>query len=476
MKIFKKTISFIVIIMLVASLFSFNVCAASAQITGAGEYEVGKSFSVTVKFNADATLYAVEADVSYNSSVLQLLSVSGADYNANGGTIKIVDDGFSAAKPSKTSSYTLNFKAIAAGNSNIAVSLLGGGEAESKASATAAVKVVTPKPSANANLSSIKLNKGSLSPAFNAATTNYSATVKYDVDEITITASVADGKARCTGAGTFALEVGNNEKILTVTAENGTRKTYTVNIKRMTEQETLDAEQAERDANPLLVVIDGNDYKIVNDLTNVKIPTGFVKATEVRKESEITVLNDAAGEYQLVYLVDANGENGAFYKHDANDNFTKLVYVNIGEKMYIIEAFDTPDELPDDYKYSNCVISGVEVKSIGYADEKLKDFNILNCYVDGAVSYYRLDSIDGTMQRAVDFDIALENKDTEEITSNEIENQSQNNSKITKKGLLVIGLVALVAVILVVLAIVLIIKIASSGKKDDQDQEQEEEI
>ena len=92
----KTILSFIVIIMLTVSAFAFNVSAASATVSGAGEYEVGKSFSVTVNFNADATLYAVEATVNYNSSVLRLDSVSGADYNVGNGSVKIVDDGFSA--------------------------------------------------------------------------------------------------------------------------------------------------------------------------------------------------------------------------------------------------------------------------------------------------------------------------------------------------------------------------------------------
>ena len=168
----KTILSFIVIIMLTVSAFAFNVSAASATVSGAGEYEVGKSFSVTVNFNADATLYAVEATVNYNSSVLRLDSVSGADYNVGNGSVKIVDDGFSATKPSKSSSYTLKFTAVAAGNSPISASILGGGEAESRASASAAVSVVTPKPSSNANLASIKLSAGSLSPAFNANPTH----------------------------------------------------------------------------------------------------------------------------------------------------------------------------------------------------------------------------------------------------------------------------------------------------------------
>ena len=138
-KIIKSLISAVTVLCLAVSVFTLNVSAASVSVSGGGQYEVGKSFSVTVKFNADATLYAVEADISYNSSVLRLNSVSGADYNVANGTVKIVDDGFTATKPSKSSSYTLNFTAIAAGNSNISATVLGGGEASSKATGTAAI-------------------------------------------------------------------------------------------------------------------------------------------------------------------------------------------------------------------------------------------------------------------------------------------------------------------------------------------------
>lgn len=322
-KTLKTLISIVIIMMLTVSVFAFSVSAASVTVTG-GQYNVGASVNVTVRFSADAALYAVEADISYNSSVLRLNSVSGADYNVGNGTVKIVDDGFTASKPTTTSSYTLNFTAIAAGNSNITASVLGGGAATSRASGSATITVVTPKPSSNANLASIKLSAGALSPAFSPNTTNYSATVSYGVDSITITGSVADGGATYAGGGTFALNLGDNSRTLTVTAADGTKKSYTINIKRMTEQETADAEAAAREANPNLVVINNTDYNIVSDTALIAVPSGFVAATEIRKEAELPVIKDASGKYTLWYLTDANGENGDFYTRDENDNFTRL--------------------------------------------------------------------------------------------------------------------------------------------------------
>lgn len=473
-KTFKTLLSLIFVIAITVSALTLNVSAASATISGAGEYEVGKTFSVTVRFSADATLYAVEADVSYNSSVLRLNSVSGADYNVGNGSVKIVDDGFSATKPSKTSSYTLSFTAIAAGNSNISVSVLGGGEATSKAAASAAVKVITPKPSSNANLSSIKLSSGSLSPAFNPNTTSYTATVKYSVDSITVTGSVADGGATYTGGGTFALNVGDNSRTLTVTAADGSKKSYTINIKRMTEQETADAEQAARDANPLLVVINDVDYTIVNNFEGITIPTGFTQGTATRKESEITVLNDEKGKYQLCWLTDADGENGAWYKRDENDNFTKLAYIYDNDTMYIIEKIDIATELPNGYKLTKDTIDGVEVDVIVYEDEALCDFGIYNCYIAGQTegAYYRYDVIEGTMQRAVAFFVELLNVENAEDTDAELQ---QNDGKfawftnMNKTGKIVFAIIVFAAVVLIAAAIILIVKIAAS--RDDYDDE-----
>lgn len=465
----KALLSLLIVVMLTVSVFTFNVSAASATISGTGEYEVGKSFSVTIRFNADDTLYAVEADVSYNSSVLRLNSVSGADYNVGNGTVKIVDDGFSATKPSKTSSYTLSFTAIAAGNSPISVSVLGGGEATSKASASAAVTVVTPKPSSNANLASIKLSSGSLSPAFNANTTSYNATVKYSVDTITITGAVADGGATYVGGGTFGLEVGDNQRTLTVTAADGTKKSYTINIKRMTEQETLDAEQAERDANPLLVIINNVDYTIVNNFEGISIPAGFAQGTATRRDTEIAVLNDEHGEYQLYWLVDSNGENGAFYTRDENDKFTRVNCIRANGKLYIIEELDS-DIIPADYVAANRTIDGEDVEVYAYLDEALKDFYVVKCYVEGTRAYYRFDSVEGTVQRAAEFDLAVKNANTTPVEEEQDTGKLAWFTNMNTTGKTVFIIIVLVAVILIAVAILLIVKIASTRDRDFEEE------
>lgn len=85
----------------------------------------------------------------------------------------------------------------------------------------------------NANLSNITLSAGSLS--FNAATTEYDVVVENAVSSITVTATAESAKATVVvdPSGSVSLTAGAKTSItIYVTAEDGTPKTYTVNVTR----------------------------------------------------------------------------------------------------------------------------------------------------------------------------------------------------------------------------------------------------
>ena len=86
----------------------------------------------------------------------------------------------------------------------------------------------------DAYLSGIKLNNGSieLSPEFNRNKTEYEAYVSYDVDKIDISAEKSNIRSNVVGTGESALEIGDNNFKLIVTAEDGTKMTYNVNVIR----------------------------------------------------------------------------------------------------------------------------------------------------------------------------------------------------------------------------------------------------
>ncbi|WP_311230734.1 MULTISPECIES: IPTL-CTERM sorting domain-containing protein [unclassified Acidovorax] len=97
-------------------------------------------------------------------------------------------------------------------------------------------------PSSNANLSSLALSAGTLSPVFASGTTSYTAGVPFNTTSLTVTPTVADATARVTvngvtttsgnASGAIALAVGNNTITTVVTAQDGTTKTYTTTVTR----------------------------------------------------------------------------------------------------------------------------------------------------------------------------------------------------------------------------------------------------
>ena len=86
--------------------------------------------------------------------------------------------------------------------------------------------------SSNADLSNLGVTGYTISPSFDKDTLTYNVTVPSDVDKATITAELADDRASLTGTGEQNLTYGENSFPVKVTAEDGTEKTYTVNITR----------------------------------------------------------------------------------------------------------------------------------------------------------------------------------------------------------------------------------------------------
>jgi len=82
----------------------------------------------------------------------------------------------------------------------------------------------------DATLGSLTVSSGTLMPAFNPNTTNYTVIVSSDVSSIMIGATANNSAATVSGIGTKLLNIGNNTFDIVVIAEDGTSKTYTVTV------------------------------------------------------------------------------------------------------------------------------------------------------------------------------------------------------------------------------------------------------
>lgn len=235
-----------------AQAFTMSVSAPSTATKGSNitlTYTASNLGSITNGFDG------YEGYINYDSSKLEFVSatnsVSGWVIYTSKLTNKIKFMGYddnppNNAKNSDTQIFKATFKVLstaASGDTTLTMDTIKGSTGSgakivgSDFSKTITIGEPEPQKSSNANLSSLSLtNNGNviaLSPAFNKGTTSYTVNVNSDVDKVNVAATLEDSKAKITsGLGEKTLSYGNNSVSVVVQAENGSKKTYNVNIVR----------------------------------------------------------------------------------------------------------------------------------------------------------------------------------------------------------------------------------------------------
>lgn len=84
-------------------------------------------------------------------------------------------------------------------------------------------------------LASLGISGYSLTPSFDGGTTEYSLIVENSVTSVAVSASAVRSDSGISGTGTIGLSVGTNTIPVTVTAQNGSTRTYTITVVRKNE-------------------------------------------------------------------------------------------------------------------------------------------------------------------------------------------------------------------------------------------------
>lgn len=461
-KIFKNLLSLTAAVLIIFSCLAFTA-SADARTTIAfsnNNPKPNEAVTVTVTVSGAEAMYSTEFDVSYNPDVLRFESGDSAAGGA--GVVKIAGLPAGATKQS----YTLRFTAIAAGSSTVAVS----GKAyysenDDNLGASAAMSVSDAAKSDNADLKSLSLSKGTLSPKFSAAKTTYTASVANDVADVKVYATAADGEAKVEVSGKSALEVGENVRTVTVTAASGAQKTYKITITRAAEGETSEPEQtSEPEVNPYEATVDGVAYTVATDISGIALPKGFSASVAEYNGAEVAVAKDADSNYTVYYLKAADGEAYVPYLLSADGaSFEKLKYAQFGDKTYILAEIPEGSTAPDGYYDTFIKIGDFDVKAFASRNEELSDLYYVYCFYDGSFRMYRYDSKENVLQRAPEFKLVTEseNKLPQNAGFASRFKSLSSNAKITVIGLL---LAALVAVVLIVL---LVVRLAKGRQLED---------
>ena len=455
-KIIKKLSALIVSAILILGCFVFTASAAAATIAFSNSKPaVNDSVTVTVTVSGSEAMYSTELSVSYNPDVLRF--ESGDSASGGAGVVKVAGLPSGAAKQS----YALKFTAIASGSSTVQASGVAYYQnTEESVGASATMTVSDAAKSNNANLKSLSLSKGTLSPKFSASKTSYTATVATSVTEVKVYATAQDSGATVEIAGESVLKDGENIRTVTVTAPSGAQKVYTIKITRS--DLTTEAEPEVPEVNPLETTVDGASYIVLNDISGVILPAGFLVETAQYNGVDISVAKDADGNYTLYYLKAADSEIATPYLLNG-DTFERLQCAAIGDKIYIFA--DVPAELTaaEGYYETAVKIGDFSVKAFASSNSDFTDFYYVYCFYDNGYRIYRYDSKENVLQRAPEFKlVSLEEKELSEAGFLTRFKSLSANAKTVIIGLF---LAAVGAAVLIVLLIVKLVK----GRKEPED-------
>lgn len=76
----------------------------------------------------------------------------------------------------------------------------------------------------------MQINQEGLTPNFNKNKTSYAVTVGENVNDLKVTAVAEDSKSKVAISGNTGLKNGDNKVYITVTAQDGTKKVYTITV------------------------------------------------------------------------------------------------------------------------------------------------------------------------------------------------------------------------------------------------------
>lgn len=251
--------------------------------------------------------------------------------------------------------------------------------------------------SSNSYLSSLTVDGYELDNKFDKETLEYTVTVKEGTEKIKVNAQLADSSGQVTGIGELNVSEGLNTFSIIVTAENGSKRTYTLKVNVL-------------EYKPIIVKIDNKEYTVVRKRKDLPVISDYFTEKEITISDEVIegYYNDTL-KYDVVGLKDGTGDI-KYYIYD------KEKYTLYNEQVFngmVLRVLDK--ELDGGYKktsfsYNNSNIDSyqeveLDILKNTYAIDN-NDIRGNNFYLFYAINMetgkeelYQYDSVEKTIQR-----------------------------------------------------------------------------
>jgi len=349
--------------LLLSFMFIISVDAASATISvssSSNQIIVGKSVTVYVTISSSQALGSWEYTLNYDPAIFKLTSsdvgLHYASYASNAST--------------KSITYKYNFQALKSGGCNFYVdssavvdwneNLMSVNNGSKKVN-TLTNSEYQATLSANNNLKNLEIKGYEISPNFDENVTEYSVKVNEDETKVVVSAQAADNTASVSGTGEIEVSAGNNTVSIVVIAQNGSEKTYKLNIEVV-------------DKDPIEVKIDEENYTVVKLASNLTRPQSYTETKIIIEEFEVPAFYSEVTEFTLVGLKDSKGDTQLFIYNDGK--YERYVELSFGSLT--IFPLNMQEEMKN-YVLTTCKISKEEIQCLEQSkDSRYKIINGLN--------------------------------------------------------------------------------------------------
>ncbi|MBQ8924169.1 MAG: cadherin-like beta sandwich domain-containing protein, partial [Lachnospiraceae bacterium] len=322
--------------------------------------------------------------------------------------------------------------------------------------------------SSNCNLKSLQISPGVLEPAFSPSTTSYFVQVDEDVTSMVVSAVAEDDNATTAVRGAGLIEPGANTVTITVTAENGAVKVYTLSVA---------AGEILGDAK---TVIDGVEYSFVQDSNGLEYPEGYMEITTTYKDWDVLAFESPNKKVVLVCLEPEveNGEESSleWFIYD-KDNEIFIPYREYSSEFNRYVIIEAPEgmEIPKGFEKTEIDIGGIGERVVAYKSSMVDDADMYLVYainISGDEGFYWYDAKERSFLRYAEVEHIVEEtpvatETVATVAEPEIEESpAKDEGFFTKKILagIAIGL-GVLAFLLLILVITLIVLM--KRKNDD---------
>ena len=369
---------------------SLVVNAASLKVTvtaNSNRVVVGDTVTYTVTLSSSEHLGSIRYNFGYDSNKLTHLS----------GTLNAAPV-FDGSK--KSVSYTFKFRAKSSGTANVSFNIYEAVDwnannfsytsTTSKSTTIITQAQLESSYSKNNYLSKLSIDGFELNPGFSKDKLEYSLSVENDVRSINVSGSKEDSKSTVSGLGKHDLVEGINKIDIVVTAQNGSSRTYVLNV-------------TVKELTPIKVEVEGNTYSVVRKKEQLVSPNSNYKDTVIKiNDEEIPAFVNEVTDTTLVGLKDEEGKVNLYIYKD--DKYTKYKEFSF-ESIIVTEA--NIDEIPDGFVETSIKINDEEVKA--YKSDDYSDYYLVGAtnISTGEKNLYQYNPKENTIQL---FNYSLLNK------------------------------------------------------------------